>query len=109
LEIAMRSALEHRDVAVVVIPGEVFLSDTPAAWKVRSVLKTESVIRPDDRSLAAAAEALNRSSRVTILVGAGCAGAHDPLVEIAATLKALVVHAMRGKDSSSPTTPTTSA
>src|SRR3954454_19950699 len=37
LEIAMRSALEHRDVAMVVIPGEVFLSDSPAGWTVRPV------------------------------------------------------------------------
>jgi pyruvate dehydrogenase (quinone) len=98
LEIAMRSALEHRDVAVVVIPGEVFLSDSPAGWKVRPVEKTESVIRPDDRSLTAAAELLDQSSRVTILAGAGCAGAHDQLIEIAAALKAPVVHAMRGKE-----------
>jgi pyruvate dehydrogenase (quinone) len=98
LEIAMRSALEHRGVAVVVVPGEVFLSETPAGWMVRPVLKTESVIRPGDGSLAAAAEVLNRSSRVTILAGAGCAGAHDQLIKIAAALKAPVVHAMRGKE-----------
>jgi pyruvate dehydrogenase (quinone) len=98
LEIAMRSALEHRGVAVVVIPGEVFLSNSPAGWKVRPVLRTASVIRPDDRSLAAAAELLNRSSRVTILAGAGCGAAHDQLVEIAAALKAPVVHTLRGKE-----------
>jgi pyruvate dehydrogenase (quinone) len=98
LEIAMRTALERRGVAVVVVPGEVFLSDSPAAWKVRPVLKTESVFRPDDRSLAAAAEVLNRSNRVTILAGAGCAGAHAELLQIAAALKAPVVHALRGKE-----------
>lgn len=98
LEIAMRRALERRGVAVVVVPGEVFLADSPAAWKVRPVLKTESVIRPDDRSLAAAAKVLNRSNRVTILAGAGCAGAHTELTQIAAALKAPVVHALRGKE-----------
>jgi pyruvate dehydrogenase (quinone) len=98
LEIAMRTAVERRGVAVVVVPGEVFLSDSPAAWKVRPVLKTESVIRPDDRSLAAAAEALNRSNHVTILAGAGCAGAHAELIHIATALKAPVVHALRGKE-----------
>jgi pyruvate dehydrogenase (quinone) len=98
LEIAMRSALEHRGVAVVVIPGEVFLSDSPAGWKVRPVLRTASLIRPDDRSLAEAAELLNRSSRLTILAGAGCGAAHAQLVEIAAALKAPVVHTLRGKE-----------
>src|SRR6202161_1508077 len=36
-EIAMRSALERRGVAVIVIPGEVFLSDSPATWKVHGI------------------------------------------------------------------------
>jgi len=98
LEIAMRTALERRGVAVVVVPGEVFLSESPEAWKVRPVLKTQSIIRPDDRSLAAAAEILNRSRRVTILAGAGCVDAHDELISIAAALQAPVLHALRGKE-----------
>jgi pyruvate dehydrogenase (quinone) len=98
LEIAMRTALERRGVAVVVVPGEVFLAESSAGWKVRPVMKTDSVLRPHDRSLAAAADVLNRSNRVTILAGAGCAGAHDELVKIAAALKAPVVHALRGKE-----------
>jgi pyruvate dehydrogenase (quinone) len=48
--------------------------------------------------LAAAAEVLNRSSRVTILAGAGCGGAHDELIAIAAALNAPVIHALRGKE-----------
>ena len=57
-----------------------------------------SVMRPDDRSLAAAAEVLNAAGRVTILAGAGCAGAHDQLIVLAEALKAPVVHAFRGKE-----------
>src|SRR6266852_8756962 len=98
LETAMRTALERRGVAVVVVPGEVFLAESSAGWKLRPVLKTESVLRPDDRSLTAAADVLNQSSCVTILAGAGCAGAHGELVKIAAALKAPVVHALRGKE-----------
>jgi pyruvate dehydrogenase (quinone) len=98
LEIAMRSALERRGVAVVVIPGEVFLTNAPAGWKVRAILASESEVRPGERSLAAAAEVLNRASRVTILAGAGCAGAHEQLIAVAAALKAPVVHALRGKE-----------
>ena len=56
------------------------------------------VIRPDEESLAAAAQVLNAASRVTILAGAGCAGAHDQLIALAAALKAPVVHAFRGKE-----------
>ena len=41
---------------------------------------------------------LNAASRVTILAGAGCAGAHQQLIDLAEALKAPVVHAFRGKE-----------
>jgi pyruvate dehydrogenase (quinone) len=56
------------------------------------------VARPGDAELDAAAEALNRDERVTILAGAGCQGAHDEVVAIAGALQAPVVHALRGKE-----------
>ena len=37
-------------------------------------------------------------SNVTILAGAGVAGAHDEVVELAGTLQAPIVHALRGKE-----------
>jgi pyruvate dehydrogenase (quinone) len=56
------------------------------------------VIRPDEASLAAAAGVLNAAEKVTILAGAGCAGAHDQLLALAGALQAPVVHAFRGKE-----------
>ncbi len=41
---------------------------------------------------------LNGDSRVTILSGAGCAGAHNELLALGDRLKAPMVHAMRGKE-----------
>ena len=41
---------------------------------------------------------LNKGSRVTLLCGAGCAGAHDELLALAGRLKAPIVHALRGKE-----------
>ncbi len=61
-------------------------------------MPTRSVVRPDDESLRRAADILNAAERVTILGGAGCAGAHDELVGLAGTLNAPIVHAMRGKE-----------
>ena len=98
LHMAMRAAVEERGVAVVVIPGEIFLQKADAsAWQ-RPVTATRSVIRPDDGSLRHAAEMLNDARAVTILGGAGVEGAHDALVQAAATLQAPVVHALRGKE-----------
>ena len=98
LEAAMRAALSRGGVAVVVVPGEVFLADAPHGAKPGRIRPTSSVIRPDEESLAAAAQVLNAASRVTILAGAGCAGAHDQLIALAGALKAPVVHAFRGKE-----------
>ena len=98
LEIAMRTALARGGVSVVVIPGGVFFADVPSGAKAVPVRAATAVIRPDDSSLAAAAEALNSAQRVTILAGAGCAGAHQQLIDLAGALQAPVVHAFRGKE-----------
>ena len=63
LEIAMRTALARGGVAVVVIPGEIFLADAPADAKAVPVRAVPPVIRPDEGSLATAAEVLNAAGR----------------------------------------------
>jgi pyruvate dehydrogenase (quinone) len=98
LDIAMRTALERGGVAVVVIPGEVFFADAPAGAKAAPVLASPPVIRPAAERLETAADVLNMAGRVTILAGAGCAGAHDQLIRIAGALQAPVVHTLRSKD-----------
>jgi pyruvate dehydrogenase (quinone) len=98
LEMAMRMALQRRGVAVVVVPGDVFLHKAPRDAKPSPVRAAPAVVRPDDESLATAAQVLNAANRVTILAGAGCAGAHDQLISLASALKAPVVHAFRGKE-----------
>jgi pyruvate dehydrogenase (quinone) len=98
LDIAMRTALARSGVAVVVVPGEVFLASAPAGPQPVPVRAMPPVVRPDEESLATAAQVLNAASRVTILAGAGCAGAHGQLINLASALKAPVVHALRGKD-----------
>ncbi|AWT53242.1 ubiquinone-dependent pyruvate dehydrogenase [Mycolicibacterium smegmatis] len=97
LAMAMRAAVEDNGVAVVVIPGEIFLQRIPEQ-PVRPISATRSVLCPDEASLRRAADMLNAAERVTILGGAGVAGAHDALVQLAATLQAPVVHALRGKE-----------
>ena len=98
-EMAMRAAVEENGVAVVVVPGEIFLAHgDETGWLAKSLEATRSVIRPDEVSLRQAAQILNDGERVTILGGAGVQGAHDELVRLAGTLNAPVVHALRGKE-----------
>src|SRR5665213_2551972 len=98
LGIAMRTALTKRGVAVIVIPGDVLLRECSSAPLSLGISDAASIERPSDPELHKAAEMLNRAQKVTILGGAGCAGAHANLLAIAERLKAPIVHALRGKE-----------
>ena len=98
LRIAMRTAVSRRGVAVIVVPGDVLLEAEPEREQVSAVRPTATISRPVDEELAAAADLLNASQRVTILAGAGCAGAHAELLEAARVLQAPIVHTLRGKE-----------
>ncbi|WIE65137.1 ubiquinone-dependent pyruvate dehydrogenase [Curtobacterium sp. MCLR17_036] len=97
LEIAMREAVEKRGVAVLVIPGDVLLAEAKSD-RVTRVERTEPRIVPSDAELQRAADLLNGADKITILAGAGVAGAHDEVVALAERLQAPIVHAMRGKE-----------
>lgn len=97
LEIAMRTAVEKQGVAVLVIPGDVALAESVVERTVE-IRPTRSRVIPDEDAIRRAADLLNAGERVTILAGAGCAGAHDEVVALAETLGAPVVHALRGKE-----------
>ena len=94
---AMREAVSRRGVAVVVLSGDIALkpleTQAPTWFHANAPL-----VRPPDDDILDLADLLNSSSRVTILCGAGCAGAHDEVVELAGLLKAPIVHALRGKE-----------
>lgn len=98
LAIAMRTALLKRGVSVVVLPGDVALRESPFPSLLLGIEHSASIIQPSADELQRAAEILNRASRVTILGGAGCEGAHDELMTTAEVLKAPIVHALRGKE-----------
>lgn len=98
LEIAIQAALSLRGVAVVVLPGDIALRAAVHEAPRVHVKPSASSTRPSYESISEAAALLDRAERVTILAGAGCAGAHDELIEVAERLKAPIVHAMRGKE-----------
>jgi pyruvate dehydrogenase (quinone) len=100
LEIAIREAVGKRGASVVVMPGDVALqaaSDTPPA-KVEGLLPALPVVAPARTDLDRLAALLNSGSRITILCGSGCQGAHDELLALGERLKAPMVHALRGKE-----------
>lgn len=97
LRIAMQEAISRRGVAVLVIPGDIALESANSS-AIATAVETSSRVVPAEADLARAAELLDSTEKVSILAGAGTAGAHDELVELADALGAPVVHAMRGKE-----------
>jgi pyruvate dehydrogenase (quinone) len=98
LGIAMRTAIAKRGVAVVVIPGDVLQRECPEPPLALGIHHSASVVCPSILELRLAADFLNRAQKVTLLGGAGCEGAHQQLLALAAKLKAPIVHALRGKE-----------
>jgi pyruvate dehydrogenase (quinone) len=100
LEVAIREAVGKRGVSVVVMPGDVALqsaADAPPA-KVGGLLLPAPVVSPEKKDLDRLAAMLNGESRVTILCGSGCEGAHEELLALGERVKAPMVHALRGKE-----------
>jgi pyruvate dehydrogenase (quinone) len=72
-------------------------NDAPAPASL-DLLPVEPVVVPQSASLKALADLLNGANRVTVLCGAGCAGAHDQLLAMGEKLKSPMVHALKGKE-----------
>jgi len=98
LEIAMQTAVSRRGVAVIVIPGDVALREAGEGLSRLQFPEPSSLVCPSEDEIAALAKLLDDASRITILGGAGCAGAHAELIELARRLNAPIVHALRGKE-----------
>ena len=98
LEIAIQTALARRGVSVVAIPGDIALKEATIQGPRLHFPEPQPTVCPSEEEIKIMAEVLNRSERITILGGAGCAGAHAELIQLAGKLNAPIVHAMRGKE-----------
>ncbi len=98
IDIAIQHAIGRRGVSVLVISGDTALQAAPNPAAKPALPAPRPIIRPSDEELDRLVELLDGARRVTLLCGSGCAGAHDEVVRLAETLKAPIVHAMRGKE-----------
>jgi pyruvate dehydrogenase (quinone) len=100
LEVAIREAHAKRGVSVVVIPGDVALRPAEGAIlrSSASLLPPAPVTVPAEQDLDRLAALVNGDSRVTLLCGSGCQGAHRQLLALGERLQAPMVHTMRGKE-----------
>ncbi|AGS67257.1 thiamine pyrophosphate-dependent enzyme [Streptomyces collinus] len=96
LETAVRHALGRKGVAVLTVPGDLgereLTSDRPARFSLNA-----PVSRPDESAVRRAAELLDRSERVTLLVGAGARAARQDVLALADRLAAPMVLTLKAK------------
>jgi pyruvate dehydrogenase (quinone) len=98
LEIAMQTAISKRGVSVIALPGDIAMKEALVHSPRVHYHEPSPTVCPSEEELNILADLLNRSKKVTILGGAGCAGAHAELIEFAGKLQAPIVHALRGKE-----------
>lgn len=99
LSLAIQAAIGLQGVSVVTIPGDVALLEAPTDEpRLACVDPPFPTVQPSPADLGKLAELLNQAGKITILGGAGCAGAHAELIGVANALKAPIVHALRGKE-----------
>lgn len=96
LETAVRHALGRRGVAVLAVPGDLgereLTADRPARFSLNA-----PVSRPDGSAVHRAAELLDRSERVTLLVGEGARAAREDVLTLADRLVAPMVLTLKAK------------
>jgi pyruvate dehydrogenase (quinone) len=98
LEIAIQTALTSKGVAVVAIPGDIALEAANYRKPSAAIKACHPVLSPSQDEVQQLATLLNEGNAITILGGAGCAGAHSQLMELAGKLKSPIVSALRGRE-----------
>lgn len=94
---AIRHSVGESGVAVVTLPGDIADQEATAHTPVYRRARRGQLV-PDEEALTELVEAINKANKVAIFAGAGVAGAHDEVIELAGVIKAPVGHSLRGKD-----------
>src|SRR6516162_10192537 len=97
LEIAIQTALAKKGVSVVAIPGDAALKQANYV-KPSAIKACRPEVSPSEDEVKQLAALLKHGKAVTILGGAGCAGAHAELMQLAGKLKSPIVSALRGRE-----------
>jgi pyruvate dehydrogenase (quinone) len=98
LQIAMQTAMSRGGVSVLVLPGDVAAATMTAKKLQHRVFPARPAIQPCAADLQKLAHLLNDTDRVTLFAGAGCAGAHEEVLQLAERMQAPVAYTFRGKE-----------
>jgi pyruvate dehydrogenase (quinone) len=98
LQIAMQTSVSRGGVSVLVLPGDVAASKMTSQNLRHRVFVPRPAIQPSEGDLRKLADLLNSADRITLFGGAGCAGAHREVVQLAKQLQAPIAYSFRGKE-----------
>ncbi|WP_138734075.1 pyruvate dehydrogenase [Modestobacter excelsi] len=98
VRVAIQTAVGKRGVSVVVLPGDLAAEESGGPTVPTATVSAPSPVRPAAEQVRALADAVNAARTVTLFCGAGCAGAHDEVMELAGTVLSPVGHALGGKE-----------
>jgi len=98
LQTAIQHAVGLNGVAVISLSGDVAMENIEGDALEHPLFPTRLNLTPSPADLSLLADLINRSEKITLLCGAGCAGAHDHLVSLAGRILSPIVHALRGKE-----------
>lgn len=98
LHIAMQTAIAKKGVAVLVLSGDMALKAASHPAAMPMLYQAMPVIRPNQAELEKVAALLNAGKNITVFCGSGCKNAHPELISLCKTLKAPMLHALRGKE-----------
>jgi pyruvate dehydrogenase (quinone) len=98
LRVAIQTAIGRRGVSVVVLPGDLAAEESGGPTVPSAMVAEPSPVRPAPEQVRALADAINAARTVTLFCGAGCAGAHEEVMELAGHVLAPVGHALGGKE-----------
>jgi pyruvate dehydrogenase (quinone) len=97
-EQAVQSALQHRGVAVLTLPGDVGGLDVPKGTPAPHITAIPRPVAPDGAALDEAARLLDGAETVTMLVGAGARDARAEVLALADRLAAPIVLTLKAKE-----------
>src|SRR3954452_17498278 len=80
---AIQTAVGRKGVSVVGLPGDLAAEESGGPTVPTEMVTQPSPVRPAAAQVQALAEAINSAGTVTLFCGAGCAGAHDEVMELA--------------------------
>jgi pyruvate dehydrogenase (quinone) len=98
LQIAMQTSVSRGGVSVLVLPGDVAASKMTSRELEHRIFTPRPAVQPSAADLRKLADLLNSADRITLFGGAGCAGAHREVLQLAKQLQAPIAYSFRGKE-----------